>query len=138
MRYLLKDINSATKAFEYLIELTGKEAVVDITKVNPKRSGQANRYYHLLLGIFGLETGYTIEEVKTLHKRKICPEMFMYEKKGEKFLRSSADLDSAEMTKAIDRFKEYAAEQGCPLPPADNQEELIRWQNLIEQNNHYL
>lgn len=138
MRYQLKNLNEAHEAFEYLNTLVAGENIVDIKKVSPKRTLSQNNYYHLLLGIFGLESGYTIEEAKTLHKREVCPDIFVYEKNDKKFLKSSADLTTEEMSKSIDKFKLYAGEQGIELPEATNEEQMIYYQNLIEKNNVYL
>lgn len=138
MKYNTATQIEAEAAFQYLTELVGREAVVEVRRVSPKRSLNQNSYYHLLLGIFGLEFGWSIEEAKTLHKREVSPTIFYYEKNYKKFLRSSADLDSKEMTDAIDQLKKYAAENGLELPDADEDEKLRYYGNLIEEQGKYL
>lgn len=138
MRYKTDDHEEAKQAFEYLTKLVGKHAVVEVKEVRSKRTLNQNSYYHLLLGIFGLEFGWSIEEAKTLHKREVSPTIFVYEKNGRKFLRSSADLDSKEMTNAIDQLKKYAGEHGLELPDAGDDEKLRYYGNLIEQQGQYL
>jgi hypothetical protein len=137
MRYLLKNKDELDAAFLYLTKLAGKEVVAEVKEVRPKRSGQQNRYLHLLIGFYGLETGYRLDEAKTIYKRIANPDTFVYEKDGIYFLRSSADLDSAEMTKSIDRFKEFALEHnGVRLPDANNEDELRSIQNKMEESNY--
>jgi hypothetical protein len=53
-------------------------------------------------------------------------------------MRSSADLDKAEMAKSIDRFIEASKEAGYPLPPATDQNWLREVSNQIEREGYYL
>lgn len=138
MKYKTVDQAQADEAFEYLTKLVGQDAVVEVKKINPNRSLNQNSYYHLLLGIFGLEFGWSIEEAKVLHKREVSPQIFVYEKNGVKFLRSSASLDTKQMSDAIEQFKKYAAEGGLYLPDANDNEKLLFYSNKIEQQSKYL
>lgn len=138
MKYKTADRDQCLEAFEYLTKLVGQEAVVEVKKINPNRSLNQNSYYHLLLGIFGLEFGWSIEEAKVLHKREVSPQIFVYEKNGVKFLRSSASLDTKQMSDAIEQFKKYAAEGGLYLPDANDNEKLLFYSNQIEQQSKYL
>lgn len=131
MRYNLANKPELDQAFEYITKLTGQEAIVNITKVNPKRTLNQNNYLHLLLGAFGDHFGYTLEEAKEIFK-DISKDIFYYEKKGRTFKRSSADLDTKELTIAIDRFMAKSAEAGCPLPIATNEEWLRSIENTME------
>lgn len=133
MKYQTSDKAQVNEAFEYLTKLVGQEATVEIKKISPKRSLNQNSYYHLLLGIFGLEFGWSLEEAKIIHKREVSPNIFIYEKNGKKFVRSSADLDSKEMTDAIEQFRKYSAENGLYLPEPDEQDKLIYYSNQIEK-----
>lgn len=138
MKYNLADQKEANAAFEYLTKLVGQEAIAEVKIVRPPRSLNQNSYLHVLLGGYGLEVGYTIGEAKTIYKRDANPDIYVYTKNGQTFLRSSAELDVAEMTRSIDRFREFAKEQGIYLPPAENAEELRSLENAIEANQHYL
>jgi hypothetical protein len=81
---------------------------------HPKRSISQNSYLHLILTWFGLETGYTLEEVKQeTFKKHVNPQIF-YEGEFGKLIkierwRSTANLDTSEMTLAIDRFRNFSA-----------------------------
>lgn len=138
MKYRLSSKPETEQAFEYLTKLAGLEATVEVKRIFPARSLPQNSYYHLLLGIFGLEYGWTVEEAKSIHKRIVSPAIFVYEKNSRKFLRSSADLDTKQMSNSIEQLKKYAAEQGLILPDAGEEEKLLYYDNLIEKEGLYL
>lgn len=117
MLYDLKK-NMDTERFKRRSEQLLKEGVVVELKKKVKRSTSQNSYLHLILGWFAMETGYTLDEAKQLYK-KIRSDIFVYEKNGKEFIRSSADLDSHEMTVTIESFRTYSsAEAGIYLPEA--------------------
>lgn len=75
-----------------------------------------------------MQTGNTLAEVKTEYFKKYCnPEIFVTRRTDKmlgdvEVLRSSADLDTAEMTTAIDRFvRWYETESGEVLPRPDDE-----------------
>lgn len=131
----------AQKAFAYLAELTGKQQVVEVKKVVAKRSLPQNSYLHLLIGMFALETGNRLADTKDLYKW-VNRDLYYSKKKigGEIFVtvRSSADLDKDEMTKSIERWREWSAEQGYPLPSAMTAEEVRSLENAMEQSKYLL
>lgn len=146
MKYNLENVKEADEAFEYLTKLSGQESFVEIKKINPKRSLNQNAYLHLTFGIFSLETGYTLEESKTIYKREANPAIYVYSKqiayrggtREVKFLKSSADLDTLEMTITIDKWREYAAENGVHIPPPENLDELRSLENEIDKQSFYI
>lgn len=122
MIYKTKNTHHRKRAiirFEKLIE---KEAIIELTEKKPKRTIQQNRYLHLCLCWFAFETGYTPEEVKQyIFKQIVNPEIFYEGEVGEIITvqrwRSTADLDTKELTTAIDKFRDYSsAEAGIYLP----------------------
>ena len=84
-----------------------------------------------------MQTGNTLEWVKQEYFKRHCnAELFLRVKTDElthrevEVLRSSRDLDTGEMTTAIDRFKHWAsAECGIELPDAEDRE----WLGYIER-----
>lgn len=138
MKYNLADPKEAEAAFAYLTELVGKDAIAEVIKVSPKRSLNQNNYLHLLLGLYAMETGHRLDEAKTIYKRDVNPDIYVYEKNGSKFLHSSADLDTAAMTKSIDHFREWAGERGIELPTATDQGWLRAIENDMERQRQYL
>ena len=108
--------------------LLTKRAVVELSEHKPKRSLSQNNYLHLLLGEFAMQTGNKIEYVKREYFKRECnAELFVRSevdkltKKEVAVLRSSRDLDTGEMTTAIERFRNWAAEiAGIDLPDAED------------------
>lgn len=111
-----------------------------------KRTNNQNRYLHLLLNYFALETGETLEYVKqNIFKRMVCKSIFIYDYKNPKTkeisnrCKSSADLNTKEMTDAIDTFRNFSSkEAGIYLPEANEHEFLDSVENEIENNKQYL
>ena len=108
MKYNTTYPAEATRAKEYLDQLIEKKALVEVTKISPRRSLNQNSYLHLLLGAFGAHFGYTTEEAKLVYKQ-LNKDLYFYEKevRGKKweFMRSSADLTKEEMTKSIETLR---------------------------------
>jgi hypothetical protein len=105
----------------------GKE--VELKVKHPKRSISQNSYLHLLFEWFAVETGYTAEEVKQDIFKKIVNTSLFYDGEAEGKLkgvnierwRSTASLSTAEMTLAIERFRNYASiEAGIYLPEPED------------------
>jgi hypothetical protein len=137
MKYNLADPKDTEQAKYYLDQLIEKKAVAEIKRVLQRRSLSQNRYLHLLLGAFGAHFGYSLDEAKILYKQ-LNPSVYVYRKNGHTFLRSSAGLDTAEMTKTIDRFREQSKEMGYPLPDATDQAWLMSLENEIERAGYFL
>lgn len=114
---------------------------------NDKRSISQNSYLHLILTWFGLETGYTLEEVKQDIFKKHVNSTLFYEGefegsipgiKIERF-RSSASLDTAEMTIAIDRFRDFSAKElGIYLPAPSDLALLQEMENEISKHSNQI
>jgi hypothetical protein len=130
--------SEAGKALTYLLDLTQKKGVIEVKKVSPRRSNQQNKYLHVTFGIFGLETGYDLQEAKTIYKRQANPNIYTYKKNGQVFLRSSADLSTAEMSDSIEKWRKYAAEQGIDIPSPSDEQALLWWENQIETQGKWL
>ena len=136
----------AKNAETRLKSLEKRGAVVELTEKKPKRSLSQNSYLHLLLGYFASQTGNTLEWVKQQYYKRACnPDIFIAEKYDNmlkhtiKYVRSSADLSTDEMTLSIERFRNWsAAEAGIYLPEAVNQAELAALQVEVERYKTYL
>jgi len=135
MRYKFPE--QYTASIEYINKYKEKNITIEVTAKHPKRSLKQNNYLYLLLGFFGLEFGYTIEEAKQLYKR-LNKDIYFYEKNGEKFIKSTADLDTKDMTLSIDIFRTYSAGIGLYLPQPDEHAFLNHIHNEIEKNKQYL
>lgn len=125
--------------------LFSKGCIVELTEKKPKRTTQQNKYLHTLLGFFACETGNTLEYVKQNYYKKLVNPAIFTRKINDKFLgevevlRSSTDLDTAEMTTSIDRFRNWSASvAGIYLPAANEHQMLIYAQQEIQRNQEFI
>lgn len=135
----------AVQARMRLEKLIKDGKVFELTEKKPKRSLSQNAYLHVLLGYFAAQTGNTLEWVKKeYYKKLVNPTTFIRTKEDRfmgvvKYLRSSADLDTAEMTTTIDRFRNWSAvEAGIYLPAPDEERLLQLAQIEIERNKEFI
>lgn len=123
-----------------------KKSVVELTERKPRRSLRQNAYLHAALGYFGLQKGYTLQEVKDWFFKETCnPELFIAEKydslteQTRKVLRSSAELTTEEMTTAIERFRIWAAQTAETYIPSPEEHRLVIQMEIeVEKGKSYL
>ena len=135
---MLYDLNKNidVERFKRRSEQLLKEGVVVELKKKVKRSTSQNSYIHLLIGYFSLETGYDLIESKKIYKN-CSPDVYEYEKKDRKFIRSSADLTTEEMAISIDRFRNYSSkEAGIYLPEAGEHLFLEEIEYAVSRNKY--
>lgn len=146
---MIYDLNTDIDRIRYekrVKSLLGRRTVVELSERKPKRTTPQNAYLHLLLGEFALQTGNTLDWVKSEYFKRHCnAELFVVRKRDEltrrevEVLRSSRDLDTGEMTTAIDRFKHWAAaECGIDLPDAEDREWLGYIEREMQHNREWL
>lgn len=119
--------------------------IVELTEKKPRRTLQSNKYLHVILAYFGTQTGNTLEWIKQQYYKKLVnPDLFIREKEDKylgriKVLRSSADLDTAEMSLSIDRFRNWAAQEAGIYIPSPDEAILIQQMEIeIERNKEFL
>lgn len=119
--------------------------VIELTEKKPRRSLPQNKYLHVILAYFGAQTGNTLEWVKhQYYKKLVNPDLFIREKEDKylgriKVLRSSAELDTAEMSLSIDRFRNWSAQEaGVYIPSADEAILIQQMEIEIERNKEFL
>jgi len=142
MKYDLRNTIEINQCELQLTKLIEEGAKIELKKIRGKRTLKQNSYFHVVITIFAMELGYTIEEAKTMLKRMYSnaePSM-VYQKKGYKFLRSTTTMDTKELTNFIEWIRNYAAiDAGIYIPTSE--EYLINQYNIdkqIEQNKQYL
>lgn len=108
-----------------------KGGVVELTD-RSRRTPAQNRYLHLILGWFAVEYGETVRYVKEEYfKRLVNPDLFVSRRHDRwlgdvTVLRSTRELTAAEMSTAVDRFRDWSSrEAGIYLPEA-SEEEMLR------------
>lgn len=119
--------------------------MVELTEKKMRRTTPQNAYLHLILGWFAMETGNSLDFVKREYfKKHINSEIFTIEKDDEflgkvQVLRSSRDLDTAEMTVAINRFRDWSSsEAGIYLPSPEEQAFLQAIEIEMMRHKEYL
>jgi len=130
------------QAIEKLNYFISKEKRFELKAKNDKRSISQNSYLHLILSWFGVETGYTLEEVKQeIFKKHVNANIF-YDGDIKGIItvsrwRSTADLDTAEMTLAIDRFRDFSSKElGIYLPEPKDIALLEEIENELSKNKN--
>lgn len=126
-------------------KLAESGVIVDLTEKKPRRSLPQNKYLHVILAYFGTQTGNTLEWVKQQYYKKLVnPDLFIREKEDKylgriKVLRSSADLDTAEMSLSVDRFRNWATQEaGIYIPSADEAILIQQMEIEIERSKEFL
>lgn len=146
MLYNLSNVLDAQNAKTRLELLIKRGVVVELTEKKTKRTLNQNSYLHLLLGYFASKTGNTLEWVKQQYYKRTCnPDLFVSERydailgRYVKYVRSSADLTTDEMTTSIERFRNWAAsEAGIYLPEAHRKEEIAALEVEVEKYKEWL
>lgn len=145
MIFNLKYEDECRKFLARVQKLLDEQATVTLAKKNPQRTLSQNRYMYLLLAYFGSEYGVSVDEAKSDYFKRLCnSDLFVREKvnkhgKAVKYLRSSSELNTAEMTLAIDRFRHWSSmEAGIYLPSPEDREFITHCEQEIERNNEFV
>ena len=124
--------------------LSKKGAIVELTEKKQQRTSNQTRYLHCILAYFGLEVGEDAEYVKKNYFKILCnKDIFIREIEDKylgkiKVLRSSADLDTGEMTRAIERFRNWAASEGVYIPSSEEHRLVQLMEIEVSRNKLYL
>lgn len=145
MLFNLQNEYDVPKFKAYVNKLFKERAVVEVKRKNPARTLAQNSYLHLLLGYFGTQYGCSLDEAKLDYYKRTCNRDLFERKATNKlgkevtYLRSSAELTTAEMSLSIDRFRNFASsEAGIYLPSPNEREFLIHIQQEIERHKEFL
>ena len=132
------------QADEYYEKLKDQGAIIEVKKKSRNRSLSQNAYLHVILSFFAAEYGCSEDEAKLDYFKRLCNRV-IFEKTTTnklgievKVLKSSSVLDKAEMTLAIDRFRNWSASNGIYLPAPDENDFLLHAQREIERVKEYL
>lgn len=134
------------KAISRIKHLLDKNAKIEVVEKKNNRTYSQNNYLHLILGYFAIEYGETREYVKQIiFKQWVNEHIFKTEfinyKTGEvrEAWKSSADLNTKEMSEATERFRNYSVKNlGLYLPEPKDLAHLEEIENYIEENKTYL
>lgn len=145
MIYELKNSIEA-KSFLAWAEKAAREGwVVESKRKFASRSISQNAYLHLILGWFASQYGCSMEEAKLDYFKKLVnPNLFAITKinrfgKQITTYKSSKHLDSAQTTLAIERFRNWSAQEGGIYLPSPNEEaELLFIRKTLERESIYI
>ena len=123
----------AQKAREKLKEYFDKGYTVKIERIRQKRTLRQNSYLHVVIQLYAIHLGYTLDEAKLFLKRN-C-DFMRYEKGGEEFYRRTRDLDTKECTMFIEWIRNRSSQEGYYIPSAN--ESLQSWDEIQEYIKGY-
>ena len=133
MKYDLGIINEKQDAISYFNKLIDCKARIDIKERKNKRSLSQNKYLHVLFSIYGLESGYALDEAKDVIKAEL---KYTYIKNDKMFFKKTSKMDSKQLTEFIEKFKKLAALEGIHLPSPNQINDTLL--NYIESNKIWL
>jgi len=114
-------------------KLFEEKAFVELRKILPIGTNQQKKYAHVLFAYFAIEYGETAEYIKQFFfKQVVNKEIFKTEHintvtgVARVEWRSINDLDTKELTIAIDRFRDYASKEAGIYLPEPHEEEFLR------------
>jgi hypothetical protein len=133
--YKAGDAESHKQFGREIQQLKPGEYVVKITRNRPIRSLNANKYYHAILNIIGIETGHTHEELHEALKLKFNAKIIHFPKGGSQVVgESTSNLDSKEFAGYVNQVKNWALNEfGIVIPEARD----IDYQRWMEIENAY-
>lgn len=144
---MLYDLSNPLQCENFKVKadaLAKKGGIVELTEKKQQRTSNQNRYLHCALAYFGLEIGEQMEYVKKNYFKILCnKDIFIRETEDKylgkiKVLRSSADLDTEEMTIALERFRNWAAGEGVYIPSPEEHLLIQQMEIEISRNRQYL
>ena len=121
-RYKVSDPRDYLEALDFINQAKEKRFDIELKKYYEKRSSKQNRYYHFVCAYFAHCYGCTVFEAENVYmKQYAARHIFLVEHEDPKgkmirYFRSSADLDTSEMSSAINNFIAYSECAGIMIP----------------------
>ncbi len=142
-RYSVRDPRDYLSALDFLNQAKEQGFDIEMKKYYPKRTNPQNRLLHLALSYFAHCYGCTITEAKEVYlKQYACRETFLVDitdKNGEKakYFRSTADLNTVEMSNVINNFLAYASCNGIEMPKPNDSLGWMLCEREVEKTKAY-
>lgn len=141
MRYDGSNSLHAAQARLKLEKLISEGRIFDLTEKKPPRTLRQNSYLWAALAYWGLQTGYTKDEAEAWYK-DINRDIYRRQKQiagtTVDYIRHTYELDTAEMSLTIDRFRNRAAAEGIYIPSPDDHRLVQLMEMEVERNKQYL
>lgn len=130
MNYNLTDKLQRKRFIKYANSLLKNQRMLVSLEDKSNRTLSQNCYVHVLCRVMASETGTTEYYAKQVYFKEIAnPDLFVRITKDPltgkmvKTIRSSTELTIQEMSRAIDNFIRWAAEQGYTMPEAESNDD---------------
>lgn len=142
-RYKCSDPRDFLEALDFINQAKEQGFDIEMKRYYKKRTNPQNAFLHLALSYFAHCYGCTLLEAKEIYfKQYACREIFLVEttdKNGRnvKFFRSTADLNTVEMSNAINNFMAYASCNGIEIPQPNDELGLRYVERQIEKTAAY-
>lgn len=142
-RYTPNDPRDYLEALDFINQAKEKGFDIELKRFYKKRTNPQNAYLHLALGYFAHCYGCTLTEAKEVFfKQYACRDIFRIEtvdKNGNKahYYRSTTDLNTVEMSNAINNFIAYASCNNIEIPPPNDEIALRYCERQIEKTKSY-
>lgn len=142
-RYKCSDPRDYLAALDFINQAKEQGFDIELKRYYKKRTNPQNAFLHLALSYFAHCYGCTLLEAKEIYfKQYACREIFLVEttdKNGRnvKFFRSTADLNTVEMSNAINNFMAYASCNGIEIPQPNDELGLRYVERQIEKTAAY-
>tara|TARA_R110001599_G_scaffold153243_1_gene338413 strand:+ start:61 stop:474 length:414 start_codon:yes stop_codon:yes gene_type:complete len=125
------------KAVTYITSLIEGEKLIELKEIRKVRTLKQNSYLHVIITLYSIHFGNTLEEGKTDLKRE-CNFM-RYSKNDNVYLKSTAKLDTKELTEFIEWVRNYSSKNGCYLPTSEEYlEQKFNIDKSIDSHKQYL
>jgi len=128
------DLEKSKVRYDYLVK---KGDPFELKGIRKKRTIKQNSYLHVVITLYAINFGSTLNEAKTDLKRE-CHFM-MYQKDGKKYLRETKRMNTKELTEFIDWIRNYSSMNGCYIPTSEEYlQNICSIDNEIERLKEYL
>lgn len=118
--------------------------IVELAEKKPRRTLSQNNFLWLCLSYWGCQTGYTKEEAETIYKN-VNRELYYIHKVIAgveiEYIRHTYELDTAEMTTSIEKWRNWAAmNDACPvyIPSPEDYQLIQQMEVEISKNNEFI
>ena len=125
-------------------KLAESGVIVDLTEKKPRRSLPQNNFLWLCLSYWGSQTGYTKEEAEAIYKN-VNSDIYYTRRViagiDVEYIRHTYELDTAEMTASIEKWRNWAAmNDAYPVYiPSPEDYQLVQMMEVdVSKNANYL
>ena len=125
-------------------KLAESGVIVDLTEKKPRRSLSQNNFLWRCLSYWGSQTGYTKEEAEAIYKN-VNSDIYYTRRViagiDVEYIRHTYELDTAEMTASIEKWRNWAAmNDACPVYiPSPEDYQLVQMMEVdVSKNANYL